>query len=305
MTFIVPVSKFDYGMPMCILFQSHFFQLLFFMNFRGTILLKRSPHATQKTFHGSMSSTIDVDRGFSLPKEQQPCLINLFRFAPERKAECKRFKLDTVDSIYIHKVLSDKNASASKKKLRFASEPDEIIVRYYTAEDLQHSWLSADDWAASQQAIMLEIQAVKYFDITLRGLEQFQNEETRMNQVQQGSSIRKSICLASREVNGCTIAAALSSNLSASDVKAAHEVAIVDACIAKHIHGILLGNDFEHRSRCTFTPSNSFSISCSNNSTVRNKDLYLVRSYGLFSRRRQTKRMHNDQSPPICPQAAD
>jgi hypothetical protein len=144
----------------------------------------------------------------------------LFQFALIAPAVCKRFKLDNVDSIGTHKVLSDENiACASEKIPRFSFESDEIIERYYTAENLKYAWLSADDWAASLQAII--------------GLEQFQNDETSVNQVQQGSSIRKSICLASREVNGCTIAAALSSNLSASDVKVAREIAIVDACIAK------------------------------------------------------------------------
>jgi hypothetical protein len=178
----------------------------------------------------SFNRIIVVDRGFSIPTEQQPSLINLFRLALEAPAVCKRFKLDNVDSIGTHKVLSDESACASEKKPRFSFESDEIIERYYTAEDLKYAWLSADDWAASLQAII--------------GLEQFQNDETRMNQVQKGSSIRKSICLASLEVNGCTIAAALSSNLSASDVKVAREIAIVDACIAKHIHGNILDNDF-------------------------------------------------------------
>jgi hypothetical protein len=160
-----------------------------------------------------------------------------------------------------------------RKKPRFSFESDEIIERYYTAEDLKYAWLSADDWAASLQAII--------------GLEQFQNDETRMNQVQQGSSIRKSICLASREVNGCTIAAALSGNLSASDVKVAREIAIVDESITKHINGNILDNDFEHQSRCTLTPSNSFSTSCSKNSTLPSKDFPSTTS----------KRVHREQEP--------
>jgi hypothetical protein len=200
----------------------------------------------------------------------------------------KSMSLPVLSSPQAHRVQSFEGRA--EKQVQFVSQPDTVFVRYYDNEDLKNAWLSDEEHAVSRCVILLEIQSHIFFDITLRGLEHFQSATMRNQKMHQGSNSRRSICLAAKEIDGDKVASTLSCTLSASDVKNAHEIAIVDACIAKYIHGVLSTSNGScsqpksctaHRSMATETTSTKF--------TYR---VPLVGKYGLFSHRRQTKRKH-------------
>jgi hypothetical protein len=201
----------------------------------------------------------------------------------------KSMSLPVLSSPQAHRVQSFEDRA--EKQVQFVSQPNTVFARFYDDEDLKNAWLSDEDHAISRRVILLEIQSHVFFDITFRGLEHFQNATMRNQKMHQDSNSRKSICLAAKEIDGDTVASMLSCTLSASDVKRAHEIAIVDACIAKYIHGVLSTSNgscsqtkscTDHRAMATETTSTKF--------TYR---VPLVGKYGLFSHRRQTKRKHS------------
>lgn len=203
----------------------------------------------------------------------------------------KSMSLPVLSSPQAHRVQSFEDRA--EKQVQFVSQPNTVFARFYDDEDLKNAWLSDEDHAISRRVILLEIQSHVFFDITLRGLEHFQNATMRNQKMHQDSSTRRSICLAAKEIDGDKVASTLSCSLSASDVKSAHEIAIVDACIAKYIHGVLSTSNggcsepkscTAHRAMATETTSTKF--------TYR---VPLVGKYGLFSHRRQTKRKHPHQ----------
>jgi hypothetical protein len=244
-----------------------------------------------------------------LPPMPHKIPLKYWLLVNEDRLSKKRQKLDNTESDPTTSCVEDP-VLKRRRKVSFSCQAKKVYQRYYSDEDLKNAWLSEDDALASRHMLFLAIQAQSCTEVCFRGLEDFKNERTTQHKIRHGCEVRRSILHALRSADAArpktttdtttaaaaaatTTAARVSAQLSMASVKQAQELAIVDACIAKLIHGGVHHYRDDNLSRPTIATAANYGPE---STSMMPTEMLLVGKYGLFSRRRQTKRMFQDDA---------